>query len=766
MAMHFNKSLRRRFILTLIGVVTVISVIFSGMVIGYNYRKKEAELQKQLRRTLQLTETVLPEAVWQGDLQSVNNILQTILTDDAVIYARILVGNQSVASKIKPKYEGKKFSEYQNSNDFIISGAEIFRRGIWVAKLQVVMSRSETQREVFSTAFSVIGLFVLLVVAILFTSSLILRQYIIRPLSKLKRSANLIAAGNLDTPIYIDSSDEIGSLASVFRLMASHLKENFENLERKVIERTVDLSQAKISAEKVSQSLFVTSAELQALLDNSPVGILFVDTLQVIKRVNSEMGNITGYRSDELVGKTANLLFATQDTAKYFLEKCFSQLSKNGLYEGRVSLMKKDGTEIICKLRGRSVPASNELEGVIWSVEDITGSIRMEKELLIAKKQESIGVLAGGIAHDFNNILFVVMGNLSLAEKTTGEADAAREYITTAQAAASRAKELTAKLMTFANGGDPVKAKASLPALVREAAEFVLAGSNVQCAFCTPDDLWSVSMDKDQISQVIQDLVRNANQSMPEGGTILISFTNKKLGDDEVVGLSSGRYVCVSLADKGRGIEGQHLERIFDPYFSTKEKDSAKGSGLGLAIVHAIVTKHDGRITVDSIQGRGTTFTLYLPVRSNEEKEMSDRAAIIASGKGAVLVLEGDNDVHNIVCDMLLHIGYRAQLVSDGQEAIQLYRKSFQAGSRYCAVILDMDTLGEVGGRKLLADLLEIDPKVAVIAAKAAADMPILENYQKEGFSSLVFKPYQLLDLNRVMSSVSPKKSLIDPIKG
>jgi CheY-like chemotaxis protein len=318
---------------------------------------------------------------------------------------------------------------------------------------------------------------------------------------------------------------------------------------------------------------------------------------------------------------------------------------------------------------------------------------------------------------------------------------------------------LTAKLLTFASGGDPVKATASLPELVRDAAGFVLSGSNVKCTFQTPDDLWPVSMDKEQISQVIRDLVSNADQSMPEGGTILISFANRQLDEDEAVGLYPGRYVCVSLTDRGRGIERQNLDRVFDPYFSTKGKNSTKGSGLGLAIVHSIVTKHDGRIIVDSIPGKGTTFTLFLPARSKQSGTMGGRAAIVPAGKGVVLVQEASRENRVLVCDMLAHMGYKGQPALSGREAVTLYQEAFAAGSAFHAVIVDLDAPEEPAGKEVFSSLLVIDPQVRVVVAGSKLGDPQLEkNCLDLGVSACIAKPYKLLELNRVMLSLGNNK--------
>jgi len=277
------------------------------------------------------------------------------------------------------------------------------------------------------------------------------------------------------------------------------------------------------------------------------------------------------------------------------------------------------------------VPDEGGLQGVVWSVEDITTRIRMENELLKTKKQESINVLAGGIAHDFNNILFAVIGNLSLAERLIEESSPIGEYLRAARKASLRAKELTLKLLNFASDAEPVKATESLPALVREAAGLVLAGSNkIQCSFEISEDLWVVSMDKEQISQVIVSLVQNAEQSMSAGGSISIRMVNKELVEDQVVGLYPGKYVKISLTDEGQGIAVQHLDKIFDPYFSTKERSSNKGAGLALAIVHSIINKHEGKITVESTPGGGTTFILYLPAQSSDRAIMPGASAILA----------------------------------------------------------------------------------------------------------------------------------------
>ncbi len=752
-----GKSLSRSFGVTLVSVVTAILILFSAVVGWYNYARKEAELQRQLGQALRLAETSLPEAVWKLDHRSINDVLRAILSNDAVVFAEVLVDDQIVANQVRLEFEGKIFDQFRESSSFLVSSAAILRNNNKVGILQIVVSKAAIYKELVSTTASVIGLLFLLIIAILCTSMLILRHFIFRPLALLEKSAKRIAEGHLETRITIDADNEIGSLASTLRIMTRHLQESFEQLEQKVRERTVDLTKAKIAAERTNLHLTVVGAELQALLDNSPVGIVFVDNKGLIKKVNQEMVKITGYSLGELVGYSPGLLYASEEVYKKMIAKVLPLLKRRGYCARQEVLQRNDGVEIFCQLHGRVVPAEGGLKGVVWSVEDITSRVRMENELLKTKKQESINILAGGIAHDFNNILFAVIGNISLAERLVDESSPIREYLRSAQEASIRAKELTIKLLDFAVGAEPVKATVSLPELVRNAAELVSSASHskIRCNFEISEDLWAVSMDKEQISQVIAALMQNAEQSMAGGGTVTISLTNKELVDDHEVGLFPGKYVKICLTDEGLGIEKQYLDKIFDPYFSTKEKNSNKGAGLSLAIVHSIINKHEGKITVESAPGRGTTFTLYLPALSTDWEKEPGRTAILPSGKGRVLVVDDDAAGHAVVCDMLMHMGYTPQAVIDGSAAIEVYRQALEGSNPFIAVVLDPTIPGSLPGVAPAAELRRVDPRAKLIAVCADLSDPVSQNFADHGYCNTIGKPYQLLELNRAMVALS-----------
>ena len=247
---------------------------------------------------------------------------------------------------------------------------------------------------------------------------------------------------------------------------------------------------------------------------------------------------------------------------------------------------------------------------------DITQRRRMEEELLKVQKLESVGVLAGGIAHDFNNILTAVLGSISLARMydDPGEKD---ESLSEAESACLQARDLTQQLLTFSRGGAPIRKTTSIAELLRDSAIFALRGSNVRRDFIMPEDLWPVEIHQGQMSQVINNIVINADQAMPDGGIVRICGENVAIGADSDLPLQAGAYIRVSIDDDGVGIPQEYLGQVFDPYFTTKQG----GSGLGLAAAYSIVKKHDGHIVAESEVGVGTTFRIYLPASPQKAPE-------------------------------------------------------------------------------------------------------------------------------------------------
>jgi signal transduction histidine kinase len=375
---------------------------------------------------------------------------------------------------------------------------------------------------------------------------------------------------------------------------------------------------------------------------------------------------------------------------------------------------------------------------------------RMEDELLKARKIKSMGVLAAGIAHDFNNLLTGILGYVSLA-KVVAQTDAkVVAYLTAAEQACQRATALTQQLLTFAKDGAPVRHTVSLVELLRECVGFVLGGANVRGDIQTAADLWPVDVDAGQINQVIHNIVLNAMQAMPGGGTVQVLAENVVLAAGVPFPLPEGRYVKITVQDSGRGIPKEVLSNIFDPYFTTK----AEGSGLGLTTAYAIVIKHEGYITIASEVDGGTTVVIYLPASQKATVSAQTHASIPLSGSGRLLIMDDEAIVRNVLRQLLESLGYTVECVQDGTEAVAAYQRAQAAGQPFAVVILDYTIPGGMGGLEALARLRAIDPQVTALISSGYANNPVVADWAYYGFSGVVAKPYTIAQLQEALHNV------------
>lgn len=387
-------------------------------------------------------------------------------------------------------------------------------------------------------------------------------------------------------------------------------------------------------------------------------------------------------------------------------------------------------------------------------VSDITPRRQLEQEMQRASKLEAVGILAGGIAHDFNNILTVVLGNITLAELDTGVQGSVASLLREAKRATLRARDLTQQLLTFAKGGDPVRAAVNLAELVRESAGFALHGAKARAEYELPPELWPVDADKGQIGQVIQNLVINSVQAMPEGGIVRIAAANFQLDvGPGPGGLAPGGYVAITVADSGVGIAPEHLAKIFDPYFTTKQH----GSGLGLATVYSIVRKHQGHIEVQSQLGTGTTFRIWLPAAAQPPASIEDRAASSSPFPARVLFMDDEPTIRHMAGLFLERLAAHYELAADGAEALAKYRRAREAGQPFDVVIMDLTVPGGMGGKEAMEQLRVFDPDVRAIVSSGYSRDPVLANYRLHGFRGILPKPYGLEQLRRALRDILGK---------
>ncbi|RLB68709.1 MAG: hybrid sensor histidine kinase/response regulator, partial [Deltaproteobacteria bacterium] len=390
--------------------------------------------------------------------------------------------------------------------------------------------------------------------------------------------------------------------------------------------------------------------------------------------------------------------------------------------------------------------------GSIIVIRDITEKVHLRKEMETNQKLESIGLLAGGIAHDFNNLLTAIYGNISLAKMFPDNQEKVSHYLEKTEQSLSQAQGLTQQLLTFARGGSPVKQLVAIGPLLHEVAKFSLRGSNTDVEINIATDLWSASVDTGQFSQIINNLAMNASQAMPNGGRLTIKAENVILSPAELpVESNNDRFIKITMSDQGVGISPEHLNKIFDPYFTTKRT----GSGLGLATVFSIIKNHNGLINVESKSDAGTTFTIHLPASGTTPAAATEHTTEtnqMVTGK--ILVMDDEEVVRETCGEMLIVMGHTVDYAANGQEALDKYQQALKVQQPFDLVIMDLTIPGGIGGKEAIQLLLEIDPKAKAIVSSGYSHDDVMANFRDYGFLGVVAKPYIMDSFSRVIQEI------------
>ncbi len=533
-------------------------------------------------------------------------------------------------------------------------------------------------------------------------------------------------------------------------------------------QRILELEAAEARSKKTEEMLATERERLAVTLRSIGDGVIATDADGRVILVNEVAEGFTGWAEEEAVGKSLSEIFhiINEDTR----EQCENPVEKILQTDGIIGLanhtilVSRDGIERLIADSGSPIrDRDGSIIGVVLVFRDVTERRRIEQGIMRAQKLESIAVLAGGIAHDFNNLLTGVLGNISLARMYT-DPDKVSERLLEAEKASLRGEELTRQLLTFSRGGTSLKETASIAEILKDSAILKLRGTNIRSEFSIPDNLWQVEVDPEQISQVIDSIVINARQAMPQGGTIRIQAENVIVEAGDAIPLKGGKYVRIFIQDQGIGIPKEHLGRIFDPYFTTKQK----GSGLGLAASYFIIRNHGGYIATESQVGVGTTFYIYLPASQGEvpievpveSKEAEDK---LVAGEGRILVMDDDEFIRELASDMLTGIGYEVTVARDGAEAIRRYKNARESGSPFDLVIIDLIVRDGMEGEETIRNLTEIDPEVKAIASSGYSNDPVLANFREYGFSGAITKPYKVGELSKILRKIKEQQHITRP---
>lgn len=524
-----------------------------------------------------------------------------------------------------------------------------------------------------------------------------------------------------------------------------------------VIHIAIDITERKRIEEALAQTAAEhrdLSATLETVFDSIP-DILGVQDLQHgILRYNragyeylqKTPDEVRGKRCFELIGNdkpcepcATSEVYRTRQPAR--IERHFEELKRWIEIRAYPVL---DG-------EGRLVRIIEHLRDITDLKQAEAARIRYAQQLQQAQRLESLGILAGGIAHDFNNLLGGMYGFVDIA-RLKSEAPRIRGYLDSALTTMDRARGLTQQLLTFAKGGMPQRETGRLNTFLRETTEFALSGANVSARFELPDDLWPSDYDPNQLGQVVENLVINAVQAMPAGGTITVAAANLSLKDGAHQLLPGGRYVRLSFQDTGVGIPENIQDRLFDPFFTTKQT----GSGLGLATSHSIVRKHDGCIEVDSVPGTGSTFHILLPASAKPVGEAAPATEAAGSGSGTIVVMDDEETMRLTLIEALGHAGYAVKTAADGEAAVELVAAAGAAGEALTAAILDLTVPGGMGGREAAEAIRRLAPDLPLFVISGYAEDPVLHDPQAHGFTGSLRKPFRNEELYALLQRHTP----------
>jgi two-component system cell cycle sensor histidine kinase/response regulator CckA len=500
-----------------------------------------------------------------------------------------------------------------------------------------------------------------------------------------------------------------------------------------------------------AQALRDSEERFRGLVDSAYEGwIIHQDG--VIVTANASAAAMFGYTVSEFTGK-----LVLDPLAPEARDEVAAAIQRGNETHLETVGLRRDGSRVPLELAGKSCKFEGRPARIV-AVRDLTSRRQAEADRLVLSKLESTGVLAGGIAHDFNNLLASIVLNLDMAQLTQPRDPAIERYLEAARRGALAATNLTQQFITFARGGTSVRRPVEVATLLEHTVPLALSGSNVRSEILLPGDLWRTMADPGQVERVVGNLVINAREAMPAGGVMTVRAQNFVVAAHEHPHLGPGEYVRVTFTDRGPGIPVELQSRIFDPYFTTKQRGAQKGMGLGLTISHSIVQKHGGALTVESTPGDGASFHVYLPATHEPAGAPAQRVTRPLARTGTLLVMDDEGWLRDSLKQALEQSGLAVVLAGDGQEAVRLYAQARSTGRPFDVVLLDLTVRGGMGGREALLALRTLDPGVKAIAMSGYSSDEVMQDHVRHGFRAALAKPFDLETLQGVLAQVQSAK--------
>jgi two-component system, cell cycle sensor histidine kinase and response regulator CckA len=507
------------------------------------------------------------------------------------------------------------------------------------------------------------------------------------------------------------------------------------------------------AAKRAEEALNVSKKLFQITIDELPFPIYWKDSNLIYLGCNNKfLDQIKTSNIDKVTGKTnRDIGWITNVDELDSLEKTVLEENKPSK-SIKQEITRSDGNPVLFEFSHIPFHDSNGKPiGLIGICDDLTAKKNTESELVKSRKFEYLSNLAKSIANDYNNILTGITGNLSLAMVFTNPSENIFKILSKAQDAAMKAKDLTAKLTTFAGAGTMEKKPASIVELIKETTRTTLQNSICKYTFSFPPNLYAIEIDNERLKQAISNLLINSREAMDEGGNIIIGADNITIAKDNQLSLPAGKFVKIMIEDHGSGINNDNITSIFDPFFSTKRGRK----GLGLAIVYSIIASHNGRIFAESTPFTKTVFSIYLPAYL-EKSQDAQLIRDLQETKKKILYVERNEKIRETTISMLEQMGYDVEWAKEEVMGIKQFRTAIYKKQPFDAIITDLSTHSGMNSLEMIKKLRKIDPDIRTILVTETQDDPLLIDYPQHGFAGALPKPYSLEDIQNVLSLVVP----------
>jgi len=546
------------------------------------------------------------------------------------------------------------------------------------------------------------------------------------------------------------------------RELTTRLQEAKETLERRVNERTAELQQAngELQAEIIERRQAEEErARLATAIEQAAESIFITDANWFIYYVNPAFERMNGYSRDEIIGKHTRILKNNKHD-RAFYGAILKTLKRGDVWSGRLTNRKKDGTLYEAEVTASPIRDKNgTIINFVSIHRDITNEIKLERELRQAQKMEAIGTLAAGIAHDFNNILTAILGFTQMALNKTPAENPVQRDLERVLESSSRAAELVRQILTFSRQSELERKPVQISLIVKEVLKLLRSSLPATISISQDNDLGldrdKILADPTQLHQVLMNLGTNAAHAMRTNGGILSVSLSEIEADASFVSrfpdLSPGPYVRLAVSDTGHGMDAAVMERIFDPYFTTKEV--GEGTGMGLAVVQGIIKSHGGAITAYSEPGQGTSFHVFLPIIKGEVAQESKTPELLLNGSERILFVDDEEPLAELGKEMLEYLGYNVTATTSSQEALNMFTANPLA---FDLVVTDM-TMPGLTGKQLAMELMWVRENIPIILCTGFSESINRKQAREIGIREILMKPYVINGLAKTVRKVLDK---------